>query len=94
MPPSEGSILSIPVGGINPGRTELFEDKIVFRSKKGKVTEVPVSKFKKVRIKLTNIIIVYEGGPLGGLLFPIGFPNAAKEWEEAINKLMNEKNNI
>ena len=23
--------------------------------------------------------------------FPIGFPNAAMEWEEAINKLMNEK---
>ena len=92
MPPSEGSILSIPVGGIKPGRTELFEDKIVFKSKKGKVTEVPVSKFKKVRRELTNIVIVYEGGPLGGLGFPIGFPNAAMEWEEAINKLMNDKN--
>lgn len=91
MPPSEGSILSIPVGGTKPGRTELFEDKIVFNSKKGKVTEVPVSKIKKVRRKLTNIIIVYEGGPLGGLLFPIGFPNAAKEWEEAINKLMSNQ---
>lgn len=89
---SEGSILSAPVWGAKPGLLELFDDKVVYKNKRGKATEIPISKIKKVKQEMANININYEGGPWGGSAFPLGHVRIVNEWIEAINKLMNKQN--
>ena len=90
-PETDGSILSTRIGGAKPGRLKLFEDRVVYESKKGKITTIPISKITKVKQELTNLNIRYEGGPFGGTSFPMQFTSIIKEWINQINKLKQEQ---